>query len=94
MWDRWGLLMQAIQVLFALLRFRPDVVVTTGAAPGFFSIVFGRLMGKRTIWIDSIANVNQLSLAGTKAKRWASHWITQWPHLSGEDGPQYYGDVL
>ena len=94
MWNKWGLILQATQVLLVVARFRPDVVVTTGAAPGFFAIVFARLLRKRTIWIDSIANVEQMSLAGLKAKRWATHWLTQWPHLASHDGPRCHGSVI
>jgi len=37
------------------------VIVSTGAAPGYFAIVLGRLFGARTIWIDSMANIENLS---------------------------------
>lgn len=94
MWDKPGLLITAFQVLTVVLRFRPNVVITTGAAPGFFAIVFGKLLGARTIWIDSIANAEELSLAGRKARRWADHWLTQWPELAREAGPRYLGSVL
>ena len=43
-------------MLGLLLRHRPDVIVTTGAAPGYFALRFGKLLGARTIWIDSMAN--------------------------------------
>lgn len=94
MWDKRGLLVMAFQVGWQVLRYRPHVVVTTGAAPGFFAILFGRLLGARTIWIDSIANGDELSLAGRKARRWATHWLTQWPELARADGPYYIGAVL
>src|SRR5690606_27499762 len=54
MWDKPGLLIMAVQVMLIILCYRLDVVVTTGAAPGYFALVFGRLMGAKTIWIDSI----------------------------------------
>jgi len=94
MWDKSGLFLMAFQVGWRVLLFRPDVVVTTGAAPGFFAIMFARILGAKTIWIDSIANADELSLAGRQAKRWATHWLTQWPELAREDGPYYIGSVL
>jgi UDP-N-acetylglucosamine:LPS N-acetylglucosamine transferase len=94
MWDKPGLLVMAFQVAWRVLRLRPDVVITTGAAPGYFALVFGRLLGARTIWIDSIANAEELSLAGRKAGRWAHHWLTQWPELARENGPHHIGAVL
>lgn len=94
MWQKIKLLLMFFQVAKILIIRRPDVVVTTGAAPGFAAILFGRLIGARTVWIDSIANSEQLSNSGQQARRWASAWVTQWQHLSHEDGPQWWGAVL
>lgn len=93
-WSRLALLKSALQLLMILLRERPDVVVTTGAAPGYLAIRLGRLLGARTIWLDSIANADELSLSGRMAGQVADLWLTQWPHLAGEGGPQYFGGVL
>lgn len=94
MWDKFGLLVMAFQIAWAIIKYRPDIVVSTGAAPGFFALVFGRLSGAKTIWIDSIANAEELSLAGRKVRRWADHWLTQWPELARSDGPSYIGSVI
>ena len=93
-WNKFGLVKLAIRMLWILLRERPDVVVTTGAAPGYFALMFGRLAGARTTWIDSMANVERLSLSGEKAGRWANLWLTQWPALARAGGPQFEGTVL
>ncbi|MBT8423046.1 MAG: UDP-N-acetylglucosamine--LPS N-acetylglucosamine transferase, partial [Gammaproteobacteria bacterium] len=68
--------------------------VSTGAAPGYFAIRFGKLLGAKTIWIDSLANVEQLSRAGRMAERYSDLWLTQWPDLAGGDGPDYAGQVI
>jgi hypothetical protein len=94
MWDKLDLLVMALQVGSRVLILRPDVVITTGAAPGFFAIMFGRLIGAKTIWIDSLANGQELSQSGRHARIWATHWLTQWPGLVTEDGPKYIGSVL
>jgi len=94
MWNKAALIVQFLQVGKAVLTIRPNVVVTTGAAPGYFALMLGRMLGAKTVWIDSIANVDELSLAGSKAKRWATVWLTQWPHLEKADGPAYKGSVL
>ncbi len=92
--DKIGLLRQMLAIFFVLLRVRPDVVVSTGAAPGFFAILLGRFFGARTIWIDSIANAEELSMSGRKVGRYATLWLTQWSHLARPDGPQHMGGVL
>lgn len=94
MWSKLRMVRLAAQVLLVLIKVRPDVVVSTGAAPGFFAVVFGKCLGAKTVWIDSIANSEELSLAGRKVGRWADHWLTQWPELAHPSGPGYRGSVL
>ncbi|PPD12383.1 hypothetical protein [Methylophilus sp.] len=94
LWDKWALFKMFLQVAWLVIKIRPDVVITTGAAPGFAAIVFGRIFGARTIWVDSIANSETLSTSGKKAKRWAHVWLTQWEHLANADGPDFWGAVL
>ena len=73
---------------------KPDIVVSTGAAPGYLALRFGRMIGARTIWLDSIANVEQLSMSGDRIGHCADLWLTQWPHLARPNGPHYAGTVL
>lgn len=94
MWNKAALLKMFAQVGWLMLRLRPDVVVTTGAAPGFACLFFGRLFRARTVWIDSIANSEELSSSGARAGRWADVWLTQWEHLAKPDGPHFWGAVL
>lgn len=93
-WTKAGLVVQALQVLWILVRVRPDAVLSTGAAPGFFGILFGKLLGARTLWLDSLANIERVSLSGRLARPFADLWLTQWPHLARPEGPQYVGAVL
>ncbi len=73
---------------------RPDIVVSTGAAPGYFALRFGKILGARTIWVDSLANVDTLSRAGQMAGKFADLWLTQWPDLASTEGPEYAGQVI
>jgi len=94
-WQKVRLIRQLVGIAWVLLRERPDAVVTTGAAPGFFALQLGRWMGAKTVWIDSIANAEVLSLSGQKAQRCAELWLTQWPHLADEaKGLRYLGSVV
>jgi hypothetical protein len=93
-WNKLGLVRVLCSIAWLLWQERPDVVISTGAAPGYFAIRLGNLFGARTIWVDSVANVEELSLSGQKAGPHASLWLTQWAHLARENGPQYRGSVL
>ncbi|MDC8829552.1 hypothetical protein [Alteromonas gilva] len=93
--QKFSLILTAIQVFYVIVRFRPHYIITTGAAPGFLALVFGRMLGCKTIWIDSIANADELSLAGKKAGRWANLWLTQWPELENKDSKLFFkGSVI
>lgn len=93
-WDRIRLIWMVMQIIYLLLKLRPDVVISTGAAPGYVAIRIGKLLGAKTVWLDSIANSEELSLSGQKIGRHADMWLTQWEHLSRSDGPFYFGSVI
>ena len=98
-WQKLRLLRSLLRIAAILMRVRPHVIITTGAAPGYFALRLGRMTGARTVWIDSIANAEELSLAGRKAGRHADLWLTQWEHLAAPEGPgrrspEYRGSVL
>jgi UDP-N-acetylglucosamine:LPS N-acetylglucosamine transferase len=93
-WDRVNLARCAARVAWILAKERPDFVVSTGALPGFFGVVLGKAAGARTLWLDSIANVEELSMSGARVGRFADLWLTQWPELARPGGPEYAGAVL
>jgi len=93
-WNKLRLVWMALQIAWILLRVRPHAVVSTGAAPGYFAIRLGKLLGARTVWIDSVANVEQLSLTGQMVGRHTDLWLTQWPHLARPGGPHFMGGTL
>jgi hypothetical protein len=93
--DPAGFLVIARQLARVVRLERPDVVVTTGAAPGLMALVMGKLLVRsRTVWIDSIANTERLSLSGRLARPVADAWLVQWPHLARPGGPEHWGTVL
>lgn len=93
-WNKAALAFMALRILWVILRERPGVVVSTGAAPGYFAIRMGRLLGARTLWIDSIANADEVSMTGRLLAGRADLCLTQWPHLAGQGGFRHAGGVL
>ncbi len=91
---KWALLKQILKIAWILIRVRPDVIVSTGASCGYVAIRMGTLLGARTLFIDSIANAEKLSLSGHMACSHADLMLTQWPHLASKSGPRYEGSVL
>lgn len=93
-WNKIRLIRAALKVFWIICVEWPDVVISTGAAPGYIAIRMGKLMGAKTIWLDSIANAEHLSMSGAMVGRYADLWLTQWPHLEKEGGPYFRGAVL
>jgi UDP-N-acetylglucosamine:LPS N-acetylglucosamine transferase len=90
----WNFFRMFFQLVRIMRKVNPRVVVTTGSAPGLMTLAVGRMFGKKTVWIDSIANVNELSTSGKKARHVADLYLTQWEQLAKADGPLYKGSVL
>ena len=93
-WQKIRLAISAVRIALLVLSYRPSVVVTTGAAPGFFALRLAKLIGARTMWIDSIANADELSMSGRLALKVADEVLTQWPHLATGERPRYEGAVV
>lgn len=92
-WNAYRIVPEFIRSVSLLRRIRPDAVLTTGAAPGLVVVMAARMLGIRTIWVDSIANVEKLSLCGKLSKSIASVTYTQWPELADEK-VKHAGNIL
>jgi UDP-N-acetylglucosamine:LPS N-acetylglucosamine transferase len=82
--NKLSLIKTALGAMKLVYSIKPDVIITTGAAPGLIGLIAGRLIGSKTIWIDSIANVEKLSMSGFIASKIAHKVYTQWEHLMNE----------
>lgn len=82
------------KVFWIFIKERPSVVVSTGALPGLLCILIGRLFFAKTLWIDSIANVERLSMCGRLARHISTVTLSQWPDLSDPKAVLYQGAVL
>src|SRR5579863_1013299 len=58
---KFAIVLLILRMVMILLKERPEVVISTGAAPGYVAVRLAKLMGARTIWLDSIANAERLS---------------------------------
>lgn len=91
--------LQVIKVFFKCLailrRERPDVVLSTGAAAGCMCCFLGKLMGAKIVWVDSITNVDRLSLSGRMVRHIADLFLVQWPELARKyRGTEYVGTIV
>jgi UDP-N-acetylglucosamine:LPS N-acetylglucosamine transferase len=78
-----------------VLRERPDVIVSTGAAAGCMLCLLGKLVGAKVVWVDSIANVQRISMSGRIIRPFANLFLTQWPELANKGHRiQYVGELI
>lgn len=84
-----------VQCLKILFEERPDVVISTGAAVGCILCTLAKATGKRAVWIDSIANVDSLSLSGKIVRPFADVFLVQWPDLANRyQRTRYVGTLI
>jgi UDP-N-acetylglucosamine:LPS N-acetylglucosamine transferase len=78
-----------------MMRERPEVVVSTGAAHGCLLALLGKLMGARVVWVDSIANVERASLSGRIVRYVADVFLVQWPGVARQwRRAEYVGELV
>jgi UDP-N-acetylglucosamine:LPS N-acetylglucosamine transferase len=81
-WDFYKLFPAFFQALKIIRSENPNIVISTGAAPGLIALLAAKLLRKKTIWIDSIANVQGLSFSGKIASKFVTKTYTQWEELA------------
>ena len=81
-------------IAWHVFKLRPHAIITTGALPGLIALSCGRLIGAQTLWIDSVANAEELSASGRLARRIAHLTLSQWPDVAAATGTHYEGSVL
>ena len=78
-----------------ILQERPDVVISTGAAAGCMTCFLAKLIGTKVVWIDSITNVERISLSGRMVRCIADLFLVQWPELAEQySDVEYVGAVI
>ena len=84
--------MRFINLIF---RERPDIVISTGAAAGCIACFLGKLLGAKVVWLDSITNIERISLSGRMVRYIADLFLVQWPELANRyDNVEYVGAVV
>ena len=82
-WDFYKMFPELLHSIYIICKEKPSIVITIGAAPGLVCLFAAKICGIRTVWIDSIANVEHISFSGRIASKFASRIYTQWPSLAG-----------
>jgi UDP-N-acetylglucosamine:LPS N-acetylglucosamine transferase len=85
-------LLRCIRIAF---RERPDVVISTGAAAGCILCFLCKMYGAKVVWIDSVTNVERISLSGRMVRHIADLFLVQWPELASRyKRVEYVGAII
>jgi UDP-N-acetylglucosamine:LPS N-acetylglucosamine transferase len=92
-WNKFMLMKIFIMIFRIVAKERPSFIISTGAAPGLLALAAGKMLGIKTVWVDTIASAEKLSMSGRIATKFVDRIYTQWPELSG---PKviYAGNIL
>lgn len=87
-----AVLWRAFRVAWQL---RPNVVVTTGSAPLALFCFWAWVLGARIVWIDSVAQVEKMSMSGRFVRLFADLCLVQWPDVAKQyPGVEYAGELF
>lgn len=87
-----GVLFRCMRIV---LRERPNVIISTGAAPACLCCFLAKLLGAKVVWVDSITNVERISLSGRMIRPLADLFLVQWPELVEKyPGVEYVGAII
>ena len=70
-----------IKSLILFLKFRPDVIVTTGAHTCVALCIIGKIFRKKVIYIESFANIETKTLTGKILYPIVDIFIVQWKSM-------------
>lgn len=92
-------LWQAVKTLVrcckVVWRERPDVVLTTGSMPLALFCLVAKLFGAKIVWIDSVSQIDRISMSGRLVRPIADLFLVQWPELEKRfPGVRYAGELV
>lgn len=70
-----------LKSLLVLVIEKPDIIISTGALATFPICFLAKIFGKKIVYIESFARVDQGSLTGKLMYRIADLFIVQWEEL-------------
>ena len=80
--------------IWIALKEQPDVIISTGAAPGCILCLVSKVLGAKVVWVDSIANVERLSLSGQIVRPFADLFLAQWSEPAKRYDNVHYAGAL
>lgn len=88
------MMMTLIRAFFFVLKERPDIIITTGSLPIAIVCLVSKLFKTKILWIDSVAQIEELSMSGKLMLKYADVILTQWPEVATKyERVEYVGEL-
>ena len=75
------LLANCFKSLYFYFKFKPDVIVTTGAHSAGPMCCIGKIFGSKIIYIETFANIHSKTVTGRIVYKFADLFIVQWESM-------------
>ena len=76
-----ALIINSFRAIYILSKERPDLIISTGAAPAIPFFYIGKMMGIRTIYIEIFDRINTPTISGKLCYYVADRFIVQWEEM-------------
>lgn len=83
-----------IKSFIIFIKFKPDVVITTGAHTCVAMIFISKLFKKKSIYIETMANRKTKTMTGKIVEKWVTYFVVQWEDMKKLYGDSVYGGLI
>jgi UDP-N-acetylglucosamine:LPS N-acetylglucosamine transferase len=90
------LFLGSLRIMGVLLRERPSILISTGSEIAIPALLLGKLIGCRTVYVESISRSKDLSGTGRILLGRVDNFLIQWPEVAQRYGNrvEYRGRLL
>ena len=91
----WKQIINALESIIYILKYRPKILISTGASPAVPFSICAKIIGSKIIFIESISRVYSPSLTGKLMSYIADKLYVQWDSLQNQLPKSIYvGNLL
>lgn len=76
-----ALLINTVRALEIILDERPDLIISSGAAPAIPFFYIGKLLGAKTIYIEVFDRINASTISGKLCYPVTDRFVVQWEEM-------------
>ena len=83
-----------IKSFIIFMKFKPDVIITTGAHTCVPMLFIAKLFKKKSIYIETMANRKTKTMTGKIVEKWVTYFVVQWEDMKNLYEDSVYGGLI